>query len=72
MKIESGWRCVKLEGPIPFEWTGILSKLVKPLADAEISCFALSTYDTDYVLVREAKVQEAIDVWKKSGFSVAE
>lgn len=72
MKIEGGWRCLKLEGPIPFEWTGILSKLVQPLAEAEISVFAFSTYDTDYVMVREAKLRDAIEAWKETGFSVAE
>lgn len=72
MKVESGWRCVKLEGPIPFEWTGILSKLIKPLADAKISIFAFSTFDTDYVLVREASLTDALAAWKKTGFTVLE
>ena len=72
MKVESGWRCVKLEGPIPFESTGVLSQLIAPLANAKISIFAFSTYDTDYVLVRTARLGEAISVWKKAGFNVTE
>jgi hypothetical protein len=72
MKVEAGWRCVKLEGPIPFEWTGILSNLIKPMAEAEISVFAFSTYDTDYVMVRDAKLADALGAWKKSGFTIAE
>ena len=42
-----------IPGPIPFEATGVLSALATPLADAGIPIFAISTYDTDYVLVRE-------------------
>lgn len=72
MKVESDWRCVKLEGPIPFESTGVLARLIQPLADAKISVFAFSTYDTDYVLVRAATLGEAVAAWKSAGFNVAE
>ena len=51
-KIEGGWSCLKIEGPLDFALVGILSSIAKPLADASISIFALSTYDTDYVLIK--------------------
>lgn len=53
------WRAFKLEGPFPFELTGILLSVAAPLADAGVSIFALATYDTDYVLVREAQFEAA-------------
>ncbi len=50
---ESGWRCLKVEGPLDFALTGILASLAVPLAQAGISIFAISTYDTDYLLVKD-------------------
>ncbi len=62
-KAEHGWRALKLEGPIPFDETGVLVGLASPLAAAGIPLFALSTFDTDYLLVRErdlARAREAL------------
>ena len=60
--VEEDWRALVLPGPIPFEATGVLSALAAPLAEAGIPIFAISTYDTDYVLVRESNVQRALHV----------
>ena len=60
--VEEDWRALVIPGPIPFEATGVLSALATPLADAGIPIFAISTYDTDYVLVREGNVQRALHV----------
>jgi hypothetical protein len=49
---ENGWGCVKLHGPFPFSETGILASFVRPLAERAIPIFAVSTFDTDYVLVK--------------------
>jgi hypothetical protein len=68
--IERGWRIFKLEGPFPFEMTGVLASVVNPLAQAGVSIFALSTYDTDYVLVKEAQLEAAITAIKAAGHSV--
>ena len=57
---ERGWRMIKVRGPLPFSLTGILLSILTPLAAAEISIFALSTYDTDYVLVRSADMTRAV------------
>jgi len=47
------WVCLKLEGPIPFSQTGVLLSFIAPLSNAGVPIFAISTYDTDYVLVQE-------------------
>jgi hypothetical protein len=59
-KFEAGWRALELEGPIPFEAVGVLASLVVPLAAAGIPVFALSTFDTDYVLVKEEQLAPAL------------
>jgi hypothetical protein len=60
--VEEGFRALKLPGPIPFSETGVLASVAVPLAAAGISIFAVSTYDTDYVLVRESDVERALSV----------
>jgi enamine deaminase RidA (YjgF/YER057c/UK114 family) len=60
VRVQAGWRALKVPGPIPFETTGVLASLAAPLAAAGISIFALSTYDTDYVLVREGDLERAL------------
>src|SRR3954463_8223475 len=59
-EVEEDWRALVLPGPIPFEMTGVLSALTVPLAEAGIPIFAISTYDTDYVLIREKDVERAL------------
>lgn len=56
---EGRWRALRLEGPIPFDETGVLAGLVSPLAAAGIPVFAVSTYDTDYLLVRNSDLSRA-------------
>jgi len=67
---EKGWRCLKVEGPLDFSLTGILASLVTPLAKVGISIFAISTYDTDYLLVKEEQLGLAIRVLKQSGHHI--
>ena len=56
---ERGWRAFALEGPIPFETTGVIAALAAPLAEARIPVFVVSTYDTDYLLVKGSRYAEA-------------
>ncbi|MEM6425517.1 MAG: ACT domain-containing protein [Cyanobacteria bacterium P01_H01_bin.119] len=63
-RCEGNWRSLKVLGPLDFSLTGILSAIAAPLAAAKISIFALSTYDTDYVLVKAANLDQAIAVLK--------
>lgn len=58
-RAESGWACLQLHGPFPFAMTGILAAILNPLAEAGIGIFAVSTFDTDYVLIQEARLQAA-------------
>lgn len=62
IKAEKGWRGFKVEGPLDFGLTGILASISKPLAEAGISIFAISTYDTDYILVRKDNFEKAAAV----------
>jgi len=62
VKAEKGWQCLKVEGPLDFGLTGILSSLSKPLAEAKIPIFAVSTYDTDYLFIKEENVRKSIEL----------
>jgi hypothetical protein len=57
---ERGWLALKLEGPFPFSMTGVLASFVQPLADAHIPIFAISTFDTDYVLIKREQLEQAV------------
>ena len=69
-KIEKGWVSFKVRGPLEFELTGILAGLASPLAAEGISIFAISTYDTDYILVKENTSDMAARVFRKEGHSI--
>jgi len=62
------WSCIKVAGPLELNTTGILAKLSKVLAEAQISIFAISTYDTDYILIKADKATEAISALSAEGF----
>lgn len=62
VRAERGWRAFKVEGPLDFALTGILAALATPLAEAGISIFAISTFETDYLLVRETELERAVAV----------
>ena len=67
---EGPWRVFAVRGPLDFALTGIMASLALPLAAAAISVFAVSTYDTDYILVRAADVEGAVAALKKAGHRV--
>jgi hypothetical protein len=60
--VETGWRALKVPGPLPFELTGVMASIAGPLGAAGITLFAVSTYDTDYILVKEP--ERALEVLK--------
>lgn len=70
VKSEKGFRCFKLGGPFPFGLTGILASVLEPLAEARVSIFAISTYDTDYVMVKEKSLAKAVKVMRAAGHQV--
>ncbi len=67
--VESRWRALRLEGPIPFSMTGVLAALSAPLARAGLPIFVVSTYDTDYLLVRGEDAEAARAALEKDGFT---
>lgn len=60
----------EVEGPLDFSLTGVLAALLAPLAEAEVSVFTLSTYDTDWVLVRADAADTAAEAWRRRGHAV--
>lgn len=61
------WTCFKLEGPFSFSLVGVLHSFITPLAEAEIPIFTISTYDTDYVLVKDVDTERALDALQRAG-----
>jgi hypothetical protein len=62
VEAEHNWRMLKVKGPLDFSLTGILASLISPLSDAGIAIFALSTYDTDYLFLKEENLNRAISI----------
>lgn len=71
-KVEKDWAIFKAEGSLDFGSPGILAALALPLAQAEISIFAVSTFDTHYILVKQAKVEQAKLAWSSAGNSITD
>jgi hypothetical protein len=67
VRIEKGWVALKLEGPFPFAMTGVLTSFLQPLAEAGIPIFAVSTFDTDYVLMKREKLEPAMETLQAAG-----
>lgn len=67
---EPGWRLIEAEGPLDFGLVGVLRSITTPLAEAGISVFAISTYDTDYLMIKDVHLQNAIKALTKAGFTI--
>ena len=67
IRAEKGWVALGLEGPFPFSMTGVLAAFLEPLAQAKIPIFAISTFDTDYVLVKQEDTQRAVRALNAAG-----
>ena len=70
VRCERDWSALKLHGPFDFALTGILVSVLEPLRVAEIGIFAVSTFDTDYVLVKRVKLEAAIEALERAGHNV--
>lgn len=68
-RCESGWKAMRLEGPIPFETTGVLASLSTALAQAGVGIFAVSTYDTDVILMKSGDAARGETALRATGFS---
>jgi len=69
---ERGWRAFRLEGTFDLSMVGVLASVASPLAEAGASIFVVSTFDTDYVLVREEQLDLAVDTLQASGHRVGD
>jgi len=69
-KSESNWQALQVVGPLDFSLTGILSDIAAILANEKISIFAISTFDTDYILVKKDTVSSAVNVLKANDYQV--
>jgi len=72
VRCERAWCCLRVQGPLDFSLVGVLAALVSPLAEAGLSVFAVSTFDTDYLLVREREMQQAIEALRERGHRIRE
>ncbi|TQM17475.1 hypothetical protein FB548_0859 [Pseudoxanthomonas sp. 3HH-4] len=70
VRCQRDWCMFKLQGPFDFALTGILKAVLDPLAAAGIGIFALSTYDTDYVLVQALRLDEALSALRDAGHRI--
>lgn len=70
IKCEKDWRILKIQGPLDFSLIGILASISKILAQNGISIFAISTYDTDYILVKNKDIDNAIESLIKEKYEV--
>jgi uncharacterized protein len=66
------WRAFKVRGPMALSEVGILASLATPLAEANISVFVISTFETDYLLVNSEQVRQAIEALHKAGHKICE
>ena len=71
VKVQRGFRCLRVLGPLNFAEIGVLESLANPLASAGISIFALSTYDTDYLLIKAEHLERAVSLLR-TRFTVVE
>jgi len=69
---EAGWACIKVLGPLDFGLTGILADISRVLAEEEISIFAVSTFDTDYILIKQDSVSKAVTALEKAGYQFSD
>jgi hypothetical protein len=67
---EPGWRAFKIQGPLVFSEVGVLASIANPLANIGISIFAISTFETDYILVKRADLENAVTVLLAAGHTI--
>jgi len=67
-KVDTGWSCLKVLGPLDISLTGVLAGISTVLAEASISIFAISTYDTDYILIKTKNLTKGIKALETTGY----
>ena len=69
---DDGWRAFRIEGVLDFSLIGILSKIAAVLADAKVGIFAISTYNTDYVLTKAEQYDQAVEALERAGYIITD
>lgn len=72
VRAQKGWAALRLHGPFEFTLTGVLAGVLNPLRDAGVGIFALSTFDTDYVLVAQERLPDAVAALRAAGHTVSQ
>jgi hypothetical protein len=70
VRCERGWRCLRVAGTLDLSLVGVLASLVGPLAGAGVSVFAVSTFDTDHLLLKASDFERAVGVLRRAGHAV--
>jgi uncharacterized protein len=68
---DGDWKCLKVEGPLELTLSGILASLIGPLAKAGIAVLAIATYDTDYFLIKQDRLELAVQILLDEGHHIA-
>lgn len=71
LKRDDGWKGFRIQGGLDFSLVGILSEIAEILAENSISIFAISTFNTDYVLIKKENYQKALDILGHAGYEIA-
>ena len=72
VRADGDWRTIKIDGPFAFDQIGVLVSLAAPLAGAGVAIFVVSTFDTDYILVKAHQLAQAIAALQSAGHDFAE
>ncbi len=67
---DDGWRAFRIQGILDFSLIGILARIAGLLAQNEIGIFAVSTYNTDYILTKEENYEKALEILKQAGYQI--
>lgn len=67
---ECGWSCLRVAGPLDFEQVGVIASLAEPLREAGIPIFVVSTYDTDYLLIKASRLEKSVAALRDAGHEV--
>ena len=70
IRCERGWRCLRVAGTLDFTLAGVLASLLDPLAEARVAVFVVATFDTDYLLMKEDRLDAAVEVLRREGHVV--
>ena len=69
---DDGWKAFRIQGVLDFSLIGVLAGIAKILAENDISIFAISTFNTDYILIKKENYQRALDIISNSGYEIVE